>query len=120
MRRRPEPRRKSSSSRQSGTASRWILRPACGLSSAWPTEGESEMRKLAAIILGLISSGLGTTATAAAATPADQPRTMDDVVDRLVLNENHLHQEIRKYAPLIETYIQNLKHEKQLGFAPPG
>src|SRR5713101_1764316 len=120
MRLRSKPLRKSSSRRQSGTASRWILRPACGLSSAWPTEGESEMRKLAAIILGLISSGLGTTATAAAATPADQPRTMDEVVDRVVVNENHLNQEIRKYAPLIETYIQNLKPDKQLGFVPAG
>jgi len=78
------------------------------------------MRKLAAIILGLISSGLGTTAAAAAATPADQPRTMDEVVDRVVVNENHLNQEIRKYAPLIETYIQNLKPDKQLGFVPAG
>ncbi len=78
------------------------------------------MRKLAAIILGLVGSGLGTTATAAAATPADQPRTMDEVVDRVVVNENHLNQEIRKYAPLIETYIQNLKPDKQLGFVPAG
>jgi hypothetical protein len=76
------------------------------------------MRKLAAIILGLISSGLGT--TAAAATPADQPRTMEEVVDRVVVNENHLDQEIRKYSPLVETYIQNLKPDKDLGFTPAG
>src|SRR5713101_6538462 len=120
MRLRSKPLRKSSSRRQSGTASRWILRPACGLSSAWPTEGESEMRKLAAIILGLISSGLGTTAAAAAATPADQPRTMEEVIDRVVVNENHLDQEIRKYSPLVETYIQNLKPDKELGFTPAG
>src|SRR6267154_1647828 len=74
------------------------------------------MRKLAATILVLVSSGIG----AAAAKPADQPRTMDEVVDRVVVNENHLNQEIRKYSPLVETYIQNLKPDKDLGFTPAG
>src|ERR1700681_1550289 len=74
------------------------------------------MRKLAATILVLVSSGIAT----AAATPADQPRTMDQVIDRVVVNENHLNQEIRKFSPLVETYIQNLKPDKQLGFTPAG
>jgi hypothetical protein len=74
------------------------------------------MRKLAATILVLVSSGIG----AAAGKPADQPRTMDEVVDRVVVNENHLNQEIRKYSPLVETYIQNLKPDKDLGFTPAG
>jgi Peptidase family M48 len=78
------------------------------------------MRKLAAIILGLVSGGLAINVAAAAATPADQPRTMDEVVDRIVVNENHLNQEIRKYSPLVETYIQNLKPDKDLGFTPAG
>jgi hypothetical protein len=73
------------------------------------------MRKLAATILVLVSGGI---ANAAAA--ADQPRTMEEVVDRVVVTENHLNQEIRKYAPLVETYIQNLKPDKQLGFTPAG
>src|SRR6202163_3684349 len=74
------------------------------------------MRKLAATILVLVSSGIAT----AAATPADQPRTMDQVIDRVVVNENHLNQEIRKFSPLVETYIQNLKPDKDLGFTPAG
>jgi peptidase M48-like protein len=74
------------------------------------------MRKLAATILVLVSSGIAT----AAATPADQPRTMEQVIDRVVVNENHLNQEIRKYSPLVETYIQNLKPDKALGFTPAG
>src|SRR6202521_3609018 len=93
-----------------------MFRLVCGSNSAWPTEGESAMRKLAATILVLVSSGIAT----AAATPADQPRTMDQVVDRVVANENHLNQEIRKFSPLVETYIQNLKPDKQLGFTPAG
>jgi len=74
------------------------------------------MRKVAATILVLVSSGIAT----AAATPADQPRTMDQVIDRVVVNENHLNQEIRKFSPLVETYIQNLKPDKDLGFTPAG
>jgi hypothetical protein len=106
-------------------ASQWIFLLACALSSGWLTEaygGESrEMRKLATAILVLASSGMGSMAAAAAPrTAADQPRTMDEVVDRVIVNENHLNQEIRKFSPLVETYIQNLKPDKELGFTPAG
>src|SRR5258708_7056894 len=106
-------------------ASQWISLLACALSSGWLTEaygGESrEMRKLATAMLVLASSGMGSMAAAAAPrTAADQPRTMDEVVDRVIVNENHLNQEIRKFSPLVETYIQNLKPDKQLGFIPAG
>src|SRR6202140_2600935 len=74
------------------------------------------MRKLAATILVLVWSGIA----AAAATPADQPRTMEEVVDRVIVNENPLNQEIRNFSPLVETYIQNLKQDKALGFTPAG
>src|SRR5579864_5355927 len=73
------------------------------------------MRKLAATILVLVSGGIANAAGA-----ADQPRTMEEVVDRVVVTENHLNQEIRKYAPLVETYIQNLKADKDLGEVPAG
>jgi hypothetical protein len=78
------------------------------------------MRKLAAAILVLAWSVLGSMAAAAAPKAADQPRTMEEVVDRVIVNENHLNQEIRKFSPLVETYIQNLKPDKQLGFVPAG
>jgi hypothetical protein len=45
---------------------------------------------------------------------------MEEVVDRVIVNENHLNQEIRKFSPLVETYIQNLKQDKALGFTPAG
>jgi len=77
------------------------------------------MRKLAITILVLVSSGMGSMA-AAAPRPADQPRTMEEVVDRVIVNENHLDQEIRKYTPLVETYIQNQKPDNNLGFVPAG
>src|SRR5713226_5799397 len=78
------------------------------------------MRKLATTILVLVSSGMGSMAVAAAPRPADQPKTMEEVVDRVIVNENHLNQEIRRYSPLVETYIQNLKPDKDLGFTPAG
>ncbi len=78
------------------------------------------MRKLATAILVLAWSVLGSMGAAAAPKAADQPRTMEEVVDRVIVNENHLNQEIRKFSPLVETYIQNLKPDKQLGFVPAG
>jgi hypothetical protein len=78
------------------------------------------MRK--AVIFGfvLILSGLGSVAAMAADKPADQPRTMEEVVDRVITNENRANQQIKQYSPLVETYIQNLKPDKELGYAPAG
>jgi hypothetical protein len=61
----------------------------------------------------------GTIASAAAAEP-QQARTMDQVIDRVITNENRLDQQIRQYSPLVETYIQNLKPDKDLGYVPAG
>ena len=78
------------------------------------------MRKLAATILVLVMSGMGSKVAAAAPHPADQPRTVEEAIDRVIVNENHLNQEIRKFSPLVETYIQNLRPDKELGFTPAG
>jgi hypothetical protein len=77
------------------------------------------MRKLAVVVLGFILGGSGTIASAAAAEP-QQARTMDQVIDRVITNENRLDQQIRQYSPLVETYIQNLKPDKDLGYVPAG
>ena len=45
---------------------------------------------------------------------------MEEVVDRVVNNENHLYGKIREFSPLVETYIQNLKPDKELGIVPAG
>jgi hypothetical protein len=78
------------------------------------------MRKPAITILVLILSGLGAFAAAAAPTPADQPRTMEEVIDRVITNENRATQQIKQFSPLVETYIQNLKPDKDLGYVPAG
>ncbi len=77
------------------------------------------MRKLATVVLGFVLAGSGTIASTAAAEP-QQARTMDQVVDRVITNENRLNQQIRQYSPLVETYIQNLKPDKDLGEVPAG
>jgi Peptidase family M48 len=45
---------------------------------------------------------------------------MDQVLDRVVNNEQRLYSQIRNYQPLVETYIQNLKPDKDLGEVPGG
>ncbi len=77
------------------------------------------MRRVAAVVCGVVLSGLG---TIAAATPrsAEQARTMSDVIDRVITNENRSIQQIRQYSPLVETYIQNQKPDKELGWVAAG
>jgi hypothetical protein len=76
------------------------------------------MRKFVWGIVVILGCVLGATAVIAA--PADQLKTMDQVVDRIVTNENRLNQQIRQYTPLVETYIQDLKPDKDLGYVPAG
>src|SRR5882762_2008735 len=54
------------------------------------------------------------------AAAADQPRTMEDVVNRVISNENHMYGKVKEFSPLVETYIQNLKPDKELGEVPRG
>jgi Peptidase family M48 len=77
------------------------------------------MRMLSKYILTLVLSGCAGLSALAAPTP-DQPRTMDQVVDRITANEQRLYGQIRNYSPLVETYIQNLKGDKDLGQVPAG
>jgi hypothetical protein len=78
------------------------------------------MRKAAVAIFALILSGLGSLAFAETPKPPDQARTMEDVIDRVITNENRGSQAIRQYSPLVETYIQNVKPDKELGYVPAG
>jgi Peptidase family M48 len=78
------------------------------------------MRMLATVVLGFVLVGSGTIANAAATPEPQQARTMDQVIDRVITNENRLNQQIRQYSPLVETYIQNLKPDKELGEVPAG
>jgi hypothetical protein len=79
------------------------------------------MRTLSRNILVLALSACASVAGVASPVPAaDQPRTVDQVVDRFVANEQRLYGQMRNYSPLVETYIQNLKPDKDLGTVPAG
>lgn len=78
------------------------------------------MRKAVFAVLFFAFGISGSIAAAAEPKPADQPRTMEEVVDRVVNNENKLYGNMKNYSPLVETYIQNLKPDKELGYIPGG
>jgi hypothetical protein len=49
-----------------------------------------------------------------------QPGTTSEIVDRVVAQEQSEISYIRQYSPLVETYIQYLRLDKQLGTVPDG
>jgi hypothetical protein len=58
-------------------------------------------------------------ATAARALPAaGAPTTMDQVVDRAIAREHALMEALKTRTPLMETYLQNLTNDPQLGPVP--
>jgi hypothetical protein len=60
-----------------------------------------------------------TAAKDAAAAPLETPSlTPDQVIDRAIANENSLIGTLAKYTPMVETYIQNLESDKELGAVP--
>src|SRR5229473_5196957 len=56
--------------------------------------------------------------TAPASAPSTPSTTMDWVVDRAVEREHALMEMLKTRTPLVETYLQNLKVDRQLGPAP--
>ncbi len=54
------------------------------------------------------------------AVTAQQPMTVSEVVDKIVAQEQVEVQLLRQYSPLVETYIQNIRPDKQLGAVPDG
>lgn len=55
----------------------------------------------------------------AANTPA-APSSFDQVLDRIVEREHFFVAEMRHMHPLVETYIQNMKSDKEMGAVPVG
>ena len=55
---------------------------------------------------------------ASADKPAGPPATMEQVVDRAVQREHALMGFLRSRTPLVETYLQNLKRDPELGATP--
>jgi hypothetical protein len=55
-----------------------------------------------------------------ATTSAAAPGSFDQVVDRIVEREHFFVAQMRHSHPLVETYIQNMKTDKELGAVPVG
>ena len=49
---------------------------------------------------------------------AQQPATFDQAVDRFTARENEFLDAMEKFNPMVETYIQNLSPDADLGFVP--
>jgi hypothetical protein len=54
----------------------------------------------------------------AASTPLAPPATMDQVVDRVIVREKELIKYLQPRTPIVETYLQNLTQDAQLGPVP--
>ncbi|HUL14570.1 MAG TPA: M48 family metalloprotease [Terriglobales bacterium] len=78
------------------------------------------MRKHVFGVLFVAVCAWGSFGAAANVASAQRPRTMDEVIDRVITNENRLYNSMKNYSPLVETYIQDLKPDKELGYVPAG
>src|SRR5689334_13950101 len=53
-------------------------------------------------------------------TPPPSGLSMDQILDRVVAKENAMVTTLAAYRPLVETYIQNMTGDEQLGAVPKG
>src|SRR5437899_7433675 len=77
-------------------------------------------KRIPAVRLSFLGTLALSTSAPASTPPEQQPKTMAEVLDRIIANENRLYLGIKQFQPLVETYIQNLKPDKELGFVPAG
>ena len=59
-------------------------------------------------------------AVAPAWAEASQPTSFEQVISRVHQRESQFAQGMRNYSPMVETYIQNMKPDPELGEAPAG
>jgi len=64
------------------------------------------------------SSAPATIVQLPASAPASSPASFDQVIDRVVEREHFFVAEMRHMHPLVETYIQNLRSDRDLGAVP--
>jgi Peptidase family M48 len=72
------------------------------------------MRNLKTLPVALALSAMSLAVT------AQQPTSPSEVVDKIVAQEHAEVQLLRQYSPLVETYIQYLRPDKQAGAVPNG
>ena len=67
--------------------------------------------------MGILIAGL-LCAVPAPVSMAEELSLMDQVLDRVVDNENGLIERLERYTPLVETYLQTLQPDSELGTVP--
>ena len=72
------------------------------------------MRILRTVLMILALSALPLTAA------AQQTGALNQVVDRIISQEQAEMNSLRPFSPMVETYIQNLRGDKELGAVPAG
>jgi hypothetical protein len=50
--------------------------------------------------------------------PLSSARSLDEAVNRVIESERRYLENLQKFTPLVETYIQNVKHDSDFGLAP--
>src|SRR6267154_5154071 len=65
-------------------------------------------------------ASVGTSTSTAPTTTATPPATMDQVVDRFIAREKALVDLLKDRTPVVETYLQNVKADADLGLLPTG
>src|SRR5262250_2038611 len=111
-------------------------KPCCTLSSSWLHRWRNKtnmLRSLSAVLLSLVCvSGFlfaqtspGTPqASGSETTPQQAPvaaaaASFDQVIDRAIEREHFFMAQMRQLHPLVETYLQNLKPDKDLNTSAP-
>jgi hypothetical protein len=56
----------------------------------------------------------------AATIPTSTPGSFDQVVDRIVAREQAFNEQMRQVHPLVETYIQTMRADREVGLVPAG
>ncbi len=80
------------------------------------------------LALPLSSFGQGDTATSDKTAPPQavptatiaQPATIEQVVDKIIDREHEFLKNLGQYRPMVETYIQNVRPDQELGLVPDG
>lgn len=67
--------------------------------------------KLVMVLVTLVAAGFSQTTS-------DQPVNMQQVADRIVAQENALVASLKDYNPVVETYLQELRPDGELGTVP--
>lgn len=73
------------------------------------------MRSRIIVSVALLFVGVSQLAAA-----TDQPSTFNQLVDKIILQEQAEMQMLHQYSPLVETYIQTVKPDSELGAVPNG